>query len=383
MSDIQLTKAEAKKVISSTKLTSSTLPWRSLQRIQSSRRVCAVCSQMRGGHFYNVDTIGWVCQQCWKQNQNRTRSITNPESEEIVAALVKKSKTKQTTKAKSAKKKASTIDAKAQPYIDAGLGEPFARAIARDESVMDSVMDLWEARWWKQYDVDDVLVCSVLEGILSEDDAKWLHTVREWHEDMMYACIHGSCTVEWSRALLDSGFKEDSQAVTSVLNGAKPELVSRIRKMEVQTDLLPPQLDKPANISQPPLDAHGLLGIDNQVEDVEEDVEEDDHEVLQPSGLKLDMTILRNWDKKQISTFCRTATIQTSPTKKMMFARLVDACEALFAFPVGFEFYPKLTTREIKKIASACSIAGRSNMSGQKLGSVLAKTYQKLREIAH
>ena len=75
--------------------------------------------------------------------------------------------------------------------------------------------------------------------------------------------------------------------------------------------------------------------------------------------------------------------LDLSLTKKMMFARLVDACEALFAFPVGFEFYPKLTTREIKKIASACSIAGRSNMSGKKLGSVLAKTYQKLREIAH
>ena len=57
-------------------------------------------------------------------------------------------------------------------YTEAGLAEPFAVAMARDESNSDSILDLWEADWWKQYEVTDPLVGAVLDGVLPENDAK-------------------------------------------------------------------------------------------------------------------------------------------------------------------------------------------------------------------
>ena len=80
-------------------------------------------------------------------------------------------------KIKQAKNKQKTTAQKAQPYIDAGLAEPFALAIAR--GVDDSeVMDLWEAKWWKQYPPEDILICSILDGELTEEEGRYLNEIR-------------------------------------------------------------------------------------------------------------------------------------------------------------------------------------------------------------
>ena len=124
-------------------------------------------------------------------------------------------------------------------YTEAGLAEPFAVAMARDESNSDSILDLWEADWWKQYEVTDPLVGAVLDGVLPENDAKWLNTVRSDHPDLVMECIQQTLTVEWSRALLDAGFNGHIDAVKAALKGGEPRLVARIQRLQVDVDHLP------------------------------------------------------------------------------------------------------------------------------------------------
>ncbi len=90
----------------------------------------------------------------------------------------------------------------------------------------------------------------------------------------MYACINGSCTVEWAQALINCGFNSHSQAVTSVLGGAKPHVIARLhkKKMKIDADIIPPELGKPADLSamnaalnskitDATKQANGILGI--------------------------------------------------------------------------------------------------------------------------
>ena len=111
--------------------------------------------------------------------------------------------------------------------------------MARDESNSDSILDLWEADWWKQYEVTDPLVGAVLDGVLPENDAKWLNTVRSDHPDLVMECIQQTLTVEWSRALLDAGFNGHIDAVKAALKGGEPRLVARIQRLQVDVDHLP------------------------------------------------------------------------------------------------------------------------------------------------
>lgn len=196
------------------------------------------CGKMVNGQtsWYHNTVTGWVCEHCWNNNQNGHPAWI----ENAVKELVKSTSKRRSSKASAAKRKQNTVSAKAQPYVEMGLGEPFAEAIARDLSLADSVMDLWEADWWKQYEVDDILIVAVLGGVIQEEDGKWLNTIRSDHEDLVVSCIEKHCTVDWARALMECGLETHSQAVTSILQGGEPELVARIGKIQVNKDLVPP-----------------------------------------------------------------------------------------------------------------------------------------------
>ena len=127
-------------------------------------------------------------------------------------------------------------------YIAAGLTKPFAIAIVKNEDNESEILDLWEADWWKQYPADDVLVLAVLEGKIRAVDGEWLNSIRSDHMRLALATIEGEVEIEWARALLNAGFINSPEGVDEVLNGAKPELISRIRKIEVEKELLPPSL---------------------------------------------------------------------------------------------------------------------------------------------
>ena len=131
----------------------------------------------------------------------------------------------------------------AEPYINSGLAIPFALAIVRGVDY-ESVLDLWEAKWWKQYSPEDVLIASVLDGVHSEEDARKINEFRGEHPELSQAAIDKFVTVEWSEMLLNAGFEEHPEAVRDVLNGGDPIIIARIRGIEVEGATVPPPIMK-------------------------------------------------------------------------------------------------------------------------------------------
>lgn len=129
---------------------------------------------------------------------------------------------------------------KAQPYIDAGLDETFAIAIAQGVN-SDRVIRLWEADWRKQYPDDDPLIRRILspEDYITTEDGEWLNGKRSDHERLVLACIDGVVDIDFAKALLDGGFDKHPAAVINVLDGGEPELIATIRGLEGVQNLPP------------------------------------------------------------------------------------------------------------------------------------------------
>jgi hypothetical protein len=132
----------------------------------------------------------------------------------------------------------TTLREKAEPYIKSGLAESFAIALVKSEKP-EEILNLWEAKWWKQYEPDDILITSVLDETLTEQEARIINEFRGEHRALAMACIKKQITTEWAEMLLESGFDEHPDAVLNVLEGADPALIARIRGMEVK-DVPPP-----------------------------------------------------------------------------------------------------------------------------------------------
>jgi hypothetical protein len=266
----------------------------------------------------------------------------------MVTALVDKSDNQSRINAAKEVKAMSDMESVAQPYIDAGLGAPFAHAIARDPAVEGSVMDLWEAEWWKQYEVDDILIVSVLNGVLIEDDAKWLNTVRSDHEDLVRACIDGTCTTDWARALLGSGFLGDSDGVTACLAGGIPSIVARIRRKKIKVD---------SKIVPPPLSAPKKLKKKTKKKPVQ---------VINYEGKS----------KAQLTQFCQVLGLPYSGSKNVLLNRIGD-CKVVLAnnspLPKGYKTYAQL-----KRIASEVKLKSHSTMKAETLRRNLLTAGRKL-----
>lgn len=127
----------------------------------------------------------------------------------------------------------ASIQEQAAPYIKAGLAEPFAIALVESQQP-EEILNLWEATWWRQYEPTDVLVTSVLDGTLNEEEARNINEFRGEHPELAMACIKQQITTEWAQMLLESGFEEHPEAVKNVLEGADPMLIARIRRMDVK-----------------------------------------------------------------------------------------------------------------------------------------------------
>lgn len=207
---------------------------------QTGRVRCAKCSinNSQGRRHATVNNGNWgICNPCISNAPNsNTNSIQKDE-------IDKELKTVRSAKAKLKKSKLTTAEM-AKPYIDAGLDEQFALAIARGTDDAE-ILDLWESEWWKQYPADDIIIVSVLTGELTEDDARTINEFRGEHPELAMACIQKSVSVGWATMLLDSGFEEHSDAVRNVLAGADPVVIARIRKMKVDKDAIPPLLSLP------------------------------------------------------------------------------------------------------------------------------------------
>ena len=182
-----------------------------------------------------------VCRGCNQPIAIKSGKTTAAQGNNFVKKVREKSTALEAKQKSTEKKRARSIEQLAQPYIDVGLAKPFAMAIAHGTEDED-VMALWESKWWKQYDPEDILICSVLDGTITENEGKWLNTVRSDHEDLTLACIRGECTMDWAKALMKAGFKGQQTAVKAALDGGIPELIARIQQFEVEKKLLPPAL---------------------------------------------------------------------------------------------------------------------------------------------
>jgi hypothetical protein len=206
---------------------------------QTGQVSCAKCNtNNRQGRRHSAVNKSWgICNPCISNAPNS--NINSIQKDEIDKEL----KTVRSSKAELKKSKLTTAEM-AKPYIDAGLDEQFALAIARGTDNAE-ILDLWESEWWKQYPPDDIIIVSVLTGELTEDDARTINEFRGEHPELAMACIQKSVSVGWATMLLDSGFEEHSDAVRNVLAGADPVVIARIRKMEVNKDAIPPLLSLP------------------------------------------------------------------------------------------------------------------------------------------
>jgi len=125
-------------------------------------------------------------------------------------------------------------------YLRAGLTEPFAKAIL-DGIDPKEVLELWEQDWWKQYEANDQLVSATLSGKLPQSDAKWLNEIRSDHQGLVSKCLDNEVSLEWARIIMDTGFKQDPDAVEMVLDGAIPSVIAKLRKI-ADGENIPPMI---------------------------------------------------------------------------------------------------------------------------------------------
>ena len=140
---------------------------------------------------------------------------------------------------------------KAAIYIKAGLGEQFAWAIANGTEY-EEVMDLWESEWWKQYDDKDALIIAVLNGKLTQEQGKWLNSIRSDHERLALTCVENPDMIEWATAILDTEFNNHPELIEGLLDGGELEVLARIVNMKIDKDLLPPALKNSVELKNPP-----------------------------------------------------------------------------------------------------------------------------------
>ena len=173
----------------------------------------------------NQQRHGWcvTCSNAHIEITERTKGGLDLEG--ALKALAEKKKTTQAAQR-------SEAMAIAEPYIKAGLAEPFALAIAAGTPAGE-VMDLWESDWWRQYPADDSLIISVLHGELTEAEARIINEFRGEHRELAEACIEQLVPVAWAQMLMESGFEDHPEAVRHVLEGADPALIARIQNIPV------------------------------------------------------------------------------------------------------------------------------------------------------
>ena len=173
----------------------------------------------------NQQRHGWcvTCSNAHIEITERTKGGLDLEG--ALKALAEKKKTTQAAQR-------SEAMAIAEPYIKAGLAEPFALAIAAGTPAGE-IMDLWESDWWRQYPADDSLIVSVLHGELTEAEARIINEFRGEHRELAEACIEQLVPVAWAQMLMDSGFEDHPEAVRHVLEGADPALIARIQNIPV------------------------------------------------------------------------------------------------------------------------------------------------------
>ncbi len=201
----------------------------------------------------------YICKSCAPKVEREISKILRfPAPSELYKILEAKQR-RRIQLANNAKSRAlNKLEVKAKPYIDIGLPEVFAHSIAANPEASESILDLWEATWWKQYEPTDPMITSVLNGTITEETAKWMDSFRSDHPELVWAILNQSVSIEWARALLESGFDGCIDQVNAALSGGNPKIIARISKMRCEKDLIPPTLQTPADCSEPVISSYSV-----------------------------------------------------------------------------------------------------------------------------
>ena len=209
---------------------------------------CGICNNRRSLSRLPIPLQNFLlCNTCIEDLPSTLSGVLEIDTKKAFATLKSRENKRLNARAAAKRRKQNSVESMAQPYVEIGLAQVFAEAIARDHSISDSVLDLWEATWWNQYEPDDPMIISVLNGQFTEAEAKWMDTFRSDHPDLVWALLNDSVTTEWARALLDSGFNGNIEQVSAALGGGSPKVIARISKLKCNADMIPPILGAPAD----------------------------------------------------------------------------------------------------------------------------------------
>jgi hypothetical protein len=263
-----------------------------------------------------------------------------------------------------------SLEAKAKPYVDVGLPEVFALSCARSPEASDSILDLWEATWWNQYEPDDPMITSVLNGQFTEAEAKWMDTFRSDHLDMVWALLNDSVTIEWARALLDSGFKGNIEQVTAALDGGSPKVIARISKLKCNADMIPPYLDSPADCTEPSI----------PVESAEPEPKPEPEEEIALSAYAYEVEIyIDNLTNKEAKKIIKEMGLMgSSDNPKFYLVEIVRNAAKIESNNLPNKL-PKLKSH-LKILASELRVMGRSTMTNNQLRAAIRESCRKVKD---
>jgi hypothetical protein len=212
-------------------------------------RKCTRCNQKSSLFTQEQQTNGGLHHGCWRCDR-RTHDVLRGfllnegklfrhDPKQLFSEVVDSIKEVRATAAAPKSPKPALVES----YTTAGLPEPFAKAMALDESNRDSILALWRCDWRSQYEDDDPLILAILDGRLSSSEGEYLHNVRSDHGALVDECIQTTLAYAWCHALLEAGFKGHIDAVEAARKGGEPEIVADINGIlkQVKVDMLPPR----------------------------------------------------------------------------------------------------------------------------------------------
>ena len=311
-----------------------------------------------------------LCPACRRSLEKTLAKYLSTDTNHAFNVLKKKHEARVKKVEAATAKAQQSLEAKAKPYVDVGLPEVFALSCARSPEASDSILDLWEATWWKQYEPDDPMITSVLNGQFTEAEAKWMDTFRSDHLDLVWALLNDSVTTEWARALLDSGFNGNIEQVTATLDGGSPKIIARISKLKCNADMIPPGLDSPADCIEPSI----------PVASAEPEPEPESEEEIALSDYVFEVEIyIDNLTNKEANKIIKKMGLMGSTDNAKFYLVEIVRNAAKIEYTTLSNQLPKLKSK-LRILASELRVKDRTKMTNNQLRAAIRESCRKVKD---
>ena len=120
-------------------------------------------------------------------------------------------------------------------YQKVGLDKAFAQAIVNGGNATH-IVDTWKAEWRNSHGAEHPAIRAVLEGKATPAEAKSLLEAAELHHDLVEAVASGQRTMKWAHVVLSTNFKGKPDAISALLDGADPSILSHLLDIPLSKD---------------------------------------------------------------------------------------------------------------------------------------------------